>query len=41
LQFIPRTVTTTATAGYEIPEAFIFDGKELDGYWAMKYNIGE
>ena len=28
-------------AGYQIPEAFTFDGKELSGYWAMKYTAGE
>ena len=28
-------------SGYQIPEAFTFDGKELSGYWAMKYTAGE
>ncbi len=29
------------TSGYQVPEAFKFNGKELTGYWAMKYNVGE
>ena len=27
-------------SGYQIPEAFTFNGVELTGYWIMKYNIG-
>ena len=27
--------------GYQIPEAFTFDGKQLSGYWAMKYTAGD
>ena len=27
--------------GYQVPEAFKFNGQEISGYWAMKYNIGE
>ena len=27
--------------GYQIPEAFTFDGQELPGYWAMKYTAGD
>ena len=29
------------TQGYQVPEAFNFNGKELTGYWAMKYNVGD
>ncbi len=29
------------TSGYQIPEAFKFNGKEITGYWAMKYNVGD
>ena len=32
---------TGTVAGYQIPEAFKFNGQELTGYWAMKYNVGE
>ena len=28
-------------AGYQIPEAFTFNGQELTGYWAMKYTAGD
>ena len=27
--------------GYQIPEAFKFNGQDLTGYWAMKYTLGE
>ena len=27
-------------SGYQIPEAFTFNGQELTGYWAMKYTAG-
>ena len=27
--------------GYQIPEAFRFDGYRIPGYWAMKYTAGE
>ena len=40
VKFVDGTSTTTV-AGYQIPEAFKFNGKELTGYWAMKYNVGE
>ncbi len=30
-----------ATKGYQIPEAFTFNGKQLTGYWAMKYTVGD
>ncbi len=32
---------TGTTPGYQIPEAFKFNGQEISGYWAMKYNVGE
>ena len=28
-------------AGYQIPEAFTFNGQEITGYWAMKYTAGD
>ena len=28
-------------SGYQIPEAFTFNGKPLTGYWAVKYNMGD
>ena len=31
--------TTTADAGYEIPESFTFGGKQLAGYWISKYEL--
>ena len=40
VRFIQGTSTET-DLGYQIPEAFTFDGKELTGYWAMKYTAGE
>ena len=40
VRFIQGTTTETSI-GYQIPEAFTFDGKELTGYWAMKYTAGE
>lgn len=40
VRFIQGTSTET-DIGYQIPEAFTFDGKELTGYWAMKYTAGE
>ncbi len=39
-RFIEGTSTETDT-GYQIPEAFTFDGKQLPGYWAMKYTVGD
>ena len=32
--------TAGAEEGYHVPEAFTFNGKELSGYWAMKYTAG-
>ncbi|MCI8618180.1 MAG: hypothetical protein HFJ60_08650, partial [Clostridia bacterium] len=29
------------TTEYKVPEAFTFDGKQLTGFWSMKYNIGD
>lgn len=40
VRFIEGTSTQTDT-GYQIPEAFTFDGKQLTGYWAMKYTAGD
>ena len=40
IKFIKGNSTST-TSGYQIPDAFTFDGKELTGFWAMKYNIGD
>ena len=36
-----KGVGTVPTSGYQIPDAFTFDGKQLTGFWAMKYNIGD
>ena len=33
--------STVTSSGYQIPDAFTFDGKELTGFWAMKYNVGD
>lgn len=33
--------STTVESGYQIPEAFKFDGKELTGYWMSKYTVGD
>ncbi len=40
VRFIKDTSTDT-DSGYQIPEAFKFNGKELTGYWAMKYTAGD
>ena len=32
--------TEGAESGYQVPEAFTFNGQELTGYWAMKYTAG-
>lgn len=40
VRFLKDTSTDTSN-GYQIPEAFTFDGKQLSGYWAMKYTAGE
>ena len=34
-------ISTETDTGYQIPEAFTFDGKQLTGYWAMKYTAGD
>ena len=39
VKFITGTSTET-TEGYQIPEAFTFNGTELTGYWIMKYTAG-
>ena len=40
VRFIKGT-STDVDVGYQIPEAFTFNGQELTGYWAMKYTAGE
>ncbi len=40
VEFLEGT-DTTVKAGYQIPEAFKFNGKPLTGYWAMKYTAGD
>ena len=40
VRFIEKT-STNVDVGYEIPEAFTFNGKELTGFWAMKYTAGD
>ena len=40
VNFIEGTSKQT-TDGYQIPEAFTFNGQELTGYWAMKYTAGD
>ena len=40
VRFIEGISTETDT-GYKIPEAFTFDGRQLTGYWAMKYTAGD
>lgn len=39
INFLEGTTKETSY-GYQIPEAFIFDGKEIPGYWYMKYTVG-
>ena len=34
-------ISTETDTGYQIPEAFTFDGKQLTGYWVMKYTAGD
>ena len=41
VRFIEGTSTNVSEDGYQIPEAFTFNGKELTGYWVMKYTAGE
>ena len=40
INFLDGTSTQTSD-GYQIPEAFTFDGQQLTGYWAMKYTAGD
>lgn len=40
VEFLPGTSTQTK-AGYQIPEAFTFNGQQLTGYWVSKYTVGE
>lgn len=39
VKFIHGTSTET-DKGYQIPEAFTFNGKQLTGYWETKYTVG-
>lgn len=39
VKFLSGT-STQADEGYQIPEAFTFNGQELTGYWATKYTLG-
>ena len=39
VRFINGT-STDVDIGYQIPEAFTFNGVQLTGYWAMKYTAG-
>lgn len=39
VRFLQGTSTVT-DLGYQIPEAFTFNGKQITGYWATKYTIG-
>lgn len=36
---IPKS-KTTADSGYQIPEAFIWNGTQISGYWMSKYQLG-
>ncbi len=38
VRFLEGTTTDT-DIGYQIPEAFTFNGQELRGYWIMKYTV--
>lgn len=38
--FIPET-QTKADSGYQIPDAFKFNGKQLSGIWVAKYEISD
>ena len=40
VRFIEGTSRETEE-GYQIPEAFTFNGTEIRGYWEMKYTAGE
>ncbi len=40
VRFLKGNSTDVAT-GYQIPEAFTFNGQEISGFWAMKYTAGE
>ena len=40
IRFITKDVTQ-ATPGYQIPEAFTWDGRQLSGYWVSKYEVSE
>ena len=40
IRFISKE-QTEPTDGYQIPDAFRWDGKELSGYWVSKYEISD
>ena len=41
VRFVTTEITNeNCTPGYQVPEAFTFNGQELSGYWAMKYTAG-
>lgn len=40
IRFISKE-QTEPTPGYQIPEAFTWDGKQLPGYWVSKYEVSE
>lgn len=40
IKFLAGT-STQVDEGYQIPEAFTFNGQELTGFWAMKYTAGD
>ena len=39
VRFLSGT-STDISNGYQIPEAFIFNGQQIPGYWMMKYTAG-
>ena len=39
VRFLEGT-STEADKGYQIPEAFTFNGKQITGYWQTKYTVG-
>ena len=41
VNFVQGTSKETTSGGYQIPEAFTFDEKELTGYWMSKYQLSD
>ena len=42
VRFVGReTTNSNCSTGYQVPEGFTFNGKELDGIWMMKYEAGD